>query len=108
MPSNFIVSFIKDTDMFSKNIDLNFNKKQSHGTLLGGMFSVFIRTLIMYMTTTYFIKLVMYTGDNNSVTTNMLDPTTELINHVGYNTTDYIPTLGIIEFSKYRGMKYDE
>lgn len=50
--SNSLREYVKSIDMFGHPIELNFNQSGSHhNTLIGGFFSIFIRSIILFFST---------------------------------------------------------
>lgn len=65
---------ISDHDMFGHMIPINFNRKgASHNTLIGGFFSVLIKTGMVYFIIINVIKLVTFTGDSISTTVRRIE-----------------------------------
>ena len=65
---------VSDHDMFGHMIPINFNRKgASHNTLIGGFFSILIKTAMIYFIIINVIKLVTFTGDSISTTIRRID-----------------------------------
>ena len=66
--------FVKDFDMFGHTINLNFNKNgDSHKTLIGGFFSLFIKMLLGVYVYLLFKRMFLYEADSNYTRINVLD-----------------------------------
>lgn len=62
-----MLKLIKSHDLFGHEVQLSFNKKgNAHNTLVGGIFSVLIKFLVLAYTTLLFKKLVNKEGDTYS------------------------------------------
>lgn len=61
---NKLSSSIRDIDMFGHPIELNFNKKGStHNTVVGGFFSIFIKSFLLFYVIYIFYQMFTFGND---------------------------------------------
>ena len=71
---NSFKSKMRSNDMFGHTINLNFNKEgDSHQTLIGGFFSIFIRIAMTIYVLMNFKKMLWYEDDSTFTEVNTLD-----------------------------------
>lgn len=60
-----IRDWVRSQDFFGHSIHLNFDKNgETHNTTIGGFFSIFIRSFILWYVFLNMFKLFSYGGDN--------------------------------------------
>ena len=65
---------LRSNDMFGHTINLNFNKEgDSHQTVLGGFFSIFIRIAMFIYVTMNIKKMLFHEDDSNFTEVNTLN-----------------------------------
>jgi hypothetical protein len=65
---------IAEHDMFGHIIQLNFNKEgDSHKTVIGGSFSIFIKIAMFIYVFMNFKKMILKEDDSNSIEYNLID-----------------------------------
>ena len=89
-----LLKLIKSHDLFGHEVQLSFNKKGStHNTLVGGIFSVLIKFMVLGYTALLFKKLINKEGDSYS---SVNEPQNyEQLGVVGLNETDVLIMLQI-------------
>jgi hypothetical protein len=69
-----LVGSIKERDMFGHGIGLNFDKQgDTHNTVIGGVFSIFIKFAVAVYVIMNFQKMLFYEQDFNSTQLGALD-----------------------------------
>lgn len=79
---------VSEHDMFGHTINLNFNKEgDSHKTLIGGFFSVFIKIAMFLYVFDNCKKMFLKEADSNSIEYNLIDLDDQPDKH--YSETDF-------------------
>ena len=66
--------YMKELDMFGHTVQLNFNKNgDSHKTIIGGIFSVFIKMLLGLYVYLLFKRMFLNEADSNYTRINVLN-----------------------------------
>ena len=69
-----IREWVRCQDFFGHQVSLNFDKNgDTHNTIIGGFFSIFIRLFIMWYIVMNFYKLITYEDDNMQYTESLVD-----------------------------------
>ena len=80
---------ISEHDMFGHVINLNFNKEgDSHKTILGGFFSVFIKAAMFVYVFMNFKKMILREDDSNSIEYNLVDLENDPV--IEFSNTNFI------------------
>ena len=104
------IKLIKNRDHFGKKVQLNFNKKGAHTTLIGGLVSLFL-DLVLWTYIIILIKnLVFFEKDSNSSVTKIKEITD--LQEVSLNETNYNPMFTLNDMRYFPGpksnVKYDD
>ena len=66
--------YMKELDMFGHTVQLNFNKNgDSHKTIIGGIFSVFIKMLLGLYVYLLFKRMFLNEADSNYTRINVMN-----------------------------------
>ena len=69
-----IRDWVRSLDFFGHQVRLNFDKKgDTHNTIVGGFFSIFIRAFITWYIVMNFYKLIAFESDNMQYTESLVD-----------------------------------
>ena len=105
-----VSDFIKDQDLFGKSVQLNFNKKGSHNTSIGGIVSLFLKLLMSSFVVILIKALILYEKDDNTMVVKISE--IQDLPEVWNNETNYTPQFSLIDMRYFPGpggaVKYDE
>ena len=102
-----MLKLIKSHDLFGHSVHLQFNQKgNTHNTVIGGIFSVFIKLVVLLYTAILFKKLIEMEGDTNG---SFIEPQNfEEVGELKMNETDVIMMLNLFEANTFRPLEYDD
>ena len=102
-----MLDYIKSHDLFGHKVELTFNKDGSeHKTLFGGFVSIFIKTFLLWYTTTLFIKMIFHQDDK--ITTTNYTQDFEELGYIEMSEIDTVNFYTLVNSKNFEPINYDD
>ena len=98
---------MKSLDLFSKPVELHFNRETHHSTMCGQFISVIVIAFMCFVLVVDTITLVSYDGDTINSYSEVLDD--DQVDKVTLDQTNYLPSISFANLTSTSGgrISYD-